>query len=164
MESVTIDGKEIDLEDYLFDFWEPTIARKKLTSKRLYCPTCQASITMFSVTPSGNFRCDECKNLFQRVEWANGDPVAIRPYPFKCPEKCQGRTLADGVRIHVFDGYYEANCTDCEETCYQGKTYRKQALEQLRQKAGEVSDVEEFEDWVMSMEFAEGVPISEVHG
>lgn len=164
MESVTIGDETIDLEDYLFDFWEPTIARKKPTSKSLYCPNCQAMIRVFSITPSGNFRCEECEKLFQQVEWANGEPIAIRPYPFKCPEKCQGRELADKVRIHVFDGYYEANCIDCEEICYEGKTYRKQALEELRQKAEEMEDIEEFEDWVTSEEFLETFPRSEVHG
>lgn len=163
MKSVTIDGETIDLEDYLFEFWEPTIAQTKPTSN-LYCPTCQAMIEIFSVTPSGNFRCEECKNLFQRIEWADGDPVAIRPYPFNCPEKCQGRTLADEVWMYVVDGYYTAICMDCEEICYEGKTSRKQALEQLRQKAEEVSDVEEFEDWVMSMEFTVGVSSDEVRG
>ena len=164
MESVTIGDETIDLEDYLADFYEPGIAWDQWITRQVYCSACKTMIKAFSVTPSGNFRCGECEKLFQQVEWANGEPIALRPYPFKCPKKCQGRTLADEVEIHVVDGYYNAICMDCGEPSYQGKTYRKQALEQLRQKAEEVADVEEFEAWVSSTEFTRGIPISEISG
>lgn len=165
MEIVQIGDETVDLEDYLLDFFDQSIAQERLAAfNNLYCPTCQVMMGPFSITPSGNFRCDECETVFQEVDWAGDDRVAIRSYPFKCPEKCQGRTLADRVRIHVYDGYYESICVDCGETCYSGNTSRKKAMERLRDVAEGVSDVDQFKEFVESNEFTETIPLSEVQG
>lgn len=90
--------------------------------------------------------------------------MAIRSYPFKCPEKCQGRTQADRVRRHVYDGYYESICVDCGETCYRGNTSRKNAMKRLQDVAEGMSDVAQFEEFVESEESREAIPRSEVKG
>lgn len=56
MEIVEIDGETVDLEDYLVDFFDQSIAKEQLAAfNRLYCPTCQAIMGPFSITPPGNF-------------------------------------------------------------------------------------------------------------
>jgi transcription elongation factor Elf1 len=87
----------------------------------VYCPHCQSMHSSAKRDAAWNIFCVDCGGRIQTVQF-NGPVEDLTEQAFECPEKCNGRTIADRVAVQAHDGYYIVICNSCGSVCHEGIT------------------------------------------
>ena len=87
----------------------------------VYCPHCQSMHSSVKRDAAWNIYCVDCGGRIQTVQF-DGPVEDLAEQAFECPEKCNGRTIADRVAVQVHDGYYIVICQSCGNICHEGIT------------------------------------------